>query len=197
MALLNRGICLEATGDRAAALRAYDDLLVRFGTADDPVTSDQVVRGRVNRASVLLDLGEVHEALTVVDALIAELDPQDALDSEQLAMAVRLRAAALCTLGRPDEAADVLADVERCCDEDPAARLQVASAQRERAALLVELARGQEALAVLERAAGRLEGDPDPVVVEELVEVLQAEADVLERVGDPERAAQVRARAHS
>jgi hypothetical protein len=49
MALLNRGICLDAVGDHDAALAVYDELIATFGDADDPVTRDQVVRGRVNR----------------------------------------------------------------------------------------------------------------------------------------------------
>jgi tetratricopeptide (TPR) repeat protein len=195
MALLNRGICLDAIGDHRAALGAYDDLVGTFADADDPVTRDQVIRGRVNRASALLAVDEVHEALTVADSLIGELDPSEALEAEQLAMTVRLRAAALRALDRRDEAAASLADVERCSDEDPAARSQVAAAQRERAEVLAELGRSDEAIAILEAAVARFTDDPDPVVVEVLIDLLRAEADLLERSGDPQRAAEIRARA--
>jgi tetratricopeptide (TPR) repeat protein len=195
MALLNRGICLDAVGEHRGALAAYDELVGDLGHADDPVTRDQVIRARVNRASALLAIDELHEALTVADGLIAELDPAEALEAEQLAMTVRLRAAALRALDRRDEAAASLADVERCTDEDPAARSQVAAAQRERAEVLAELGRSEEAISILEAAVERFSDDPDPVVVEVLIDLLRAEADLLERAGDPQRAAEIRARA--
>jgi tetratricopeptide (TPR) repeat protein len=195
MALLNRGICLDAVGDHREALGAYDELIGSFGHADDPVTRDQVIRARVNRASALLAVDALHEALTVADGLIAELDPSEALEAEQLAMTVRLRAAALRALDRRDEAAESLAEVDRCTDEDPAARSQVAAAQRERAEVLAELGRPDEAIAILEAAVARFTDDPDPVVVEVLIDLLRAEADLLERSGQPRRAAEIRARA--
>jgi tetratricopeptide (TPR) repeat protein len=195
MALLNRGVCLDAVGDHQGAIGAYDELVGSFGDADDPVTRDQVIRARVNRASALLAVDELHEALTVADGLIAELDPSEALEAEQLAMTVRLRAAALRALDRRDEAAASLADIDRCADEDPAARSQVAAAQRERAEMLAELGRSDEAIAILEAAVERFTDDPDPVVVEVLVDLLRAEADLLERSGQPQRAAEIRARA--
>jgi tetratricopeptide (TPR) repeat protein len=195
MAQLNRGICLDAVGDHDGALGAYDELVDRFGHADDPVTRDQVVRARVNRISSLLAVDEVHDALTGAERLIAELDPTEALEAEQLAMTVRLRAAALRALDRRDEAADALVEVDRCTDEDPAARAQVAAAHRERAEVLAELGRSDEAVAVLEAAVARFTDDPDPVVVEVLVDLLRAEAELLERTGDAERAAAIRARA--
>jgi tetratricopeptide (TPR) repeat protein len=195
MAQLNRGICLDAVGDHDGALGAYDELVDRFGHADDPVTRDQVVRARVNRISSLLAVDEVHDALTGADRLTAELDPTEALEAEQLAMAVRLRAAALRALDRRDEAADALVEVDRCTDEDPAARAQVAAAHRERAEVLAELGRPDEAVAVLGAAVARFADDPHPVVVEVLVDLLRAEAELLERTGAADGAAVTRTRA--
>ncbi|MEX2504418.1 MAG: hypothetical protein WD378_06185 [Egicoccus sp.] len=192
MALLNQGICLDALGDHESALTAYDQLVVRFGGASDPVTHDQVVRGRVNRAAALLALDQLHEALMVVESLRAELDPTEALEVEQLAMAMRIRAAALRALDRAAEAADALAEVERYVTDDPAARTQLASAQRERAEVLAELDRSEEAVAVLDAVVTQLDGDPDPGVVEARRELLLTEVDLLERLGDHARAAVLR-----
>lgn len=193
MALLNRGICFDALGDHDAALDAYDRLVVRFGEAPDPVTHDQVVRGRVNRAAALLALDRLHEALTVAESLRADLDPSEALEAEQLAMTMRIRAAALRGLDRVAEAAETLAEVERYTADDPAARTQLASAQRERAEVLTELDRPEEALAVLDATVRQLDGDPAPEVVEARHELVLVEVDLLERMGDDARAQALRA----
>ena len=192
MALLNQGVCLDTLGDHRGALTAYDQLVVRFGAAVDPVTHDQVVRGRVNRAAALLALDQLHEALTVVESLRAELDPTGALEAEQLAMAMRIRAAALRGLDRAAEAADALAEVERYVTDDPAARTQLASSQRERAEVLAELDRADEAVEVLDATVHQLDGDPDPEVVEARRELLLTEVDLLERLGDHARATALR-----
>jgi tetratricopeptide (TPR) repeat protein len=168
MALLNRGICLDAVGDHDAAIRTYDQVLMRFRAADDPVTHDLVVRTRVNRASALLAEDRIGEALTAAEVLIAELDPGDTLEAEQLAMCVRLRAAALTASERVAEAAEALTAVERCTDADPAARAQVAAALRERARFLVDLDRREDAIAGLDRLAARFPDEDDPAVLEEL-----------------------------
>jgi tetratricopeptide (TPR) repeat protein len=185
MALLNRGICLDAVDDHDAAIEVYDQLVTRFRDADDPVTTDQVVRGRVNRAAALLAVDRPGEALTAADVLVGQLDPGDALEAEQLAMTVRLRAAALRALDRDAEAAEALAEVERCTDEDPAARSQVVAAHRERASILVELGRGPEALATLDAVIDRFHGERDPMVVEVIDEVLHVRAGLVDAL--PER----------
>jgi tetratricopeptide (TPR) repeat protein len=95
MAQLNHGICLVAADDHEAALRVYDELIATFRDAADPVTRDQVVRARVNRSAALLALGDPSAARAAAEELIEELDERDALDAEQLAMAIRLRAASL------------------------------------------------------------------------------------------------------
>lgn len=176
MALLNRGICLDAVGDRDAAIEVYDELVARFREADDPVTADQVVRGRVNRAAALLAVDRIGEALTAADVLVRQLDPLDALEAEQLAMTVRLRGAALRALDRDAEAADALAEVERCTDEDPAARSQVVAAHRERADILAGLGRSPEAIATLDAVIERFRDEGDPTVMEIIDEVRDVRA---------------------
>jgi tetratricopeptide (TPR) repeat protein len=181
MALLNRAICLDASGEGEGelALATYDQLIERFGDADDPVTRDQVIRGRVNRAAALLAADRSEQALAGADALIGELDALDVLEAEQLAMAVRLRAAALRAMDRVDEAEASLTDVERCTDEDPAIRSQIAAAHRERAELLAELGRVEEAVDLLGATVGRFRGDPDPVVGEVVADLIEVEERLL------------------
>lgn len=194
MALLNAGIGLEQTGDRDAALRTYDELLVRLEGATDPVTSEQVLRARVNRAVALLGLERPAEALTDAEVLAARLDAADPLEAEQLGMIQRVRAAALRALDRVEEAVMALAAAEAVAAvEEGGARSQAAAAQGERAALLAELGRADEAIALLEETAARFGDDPE---VGEVVDgLLQAEADLLDATGQHDRAAEVRARA--
>ena len=100
MVMLNRGICLATDGDHAAAIDVYDEVVARFGAADDVVTRDQVFRARVNRAASLLAADRAPEALADADRLAAALDSADALESEQLAIARRIRAEALRAIER-------------------------------------------------------------------------------------------------
>lgn len=165
MALLNRSICLEAVDDDEAALDGYRILAARFGDADDPVTRDQVVRATVNAAAVLLRLGRADEALASTAPLVDGLGGDDALEAEQLAMAIRLRALALRDLGRPEEALATLEATSRCRSDAAPVRHQVADAAEERADLLQGLGRRGEAQAVVEEALAALAGD-DPGLAE-------------------------------
>lgn len=171
MALLNRGICLDAVGEPEAAIAAYDDLVVRFGQADDVVTRDQVVRARVNRAAALLGLERWHEAALDAGALATELSAHDALDAEQLVMALRIRALALGELEGPTAALTVLARLDDVVDEDPAVRVQMVQARQEQAGHLTAVGVSQRALEVLETLRTRYRDDPDPVVTEALAQL--------------------------
>lgn len=174
MALLDQGVCLDAIGDPAAALGAYDELVVRFGDAEDPVTRDQVVKGRVNRAAALLALERGEQALTVADALTGELDPRDALEAEQLVMALRLRASTLGVLGRDREVPEALARLDAVDADDPAVHVQLIAAQRERVQALVAADDRDRAAAVLEATLARYEGHPDPAIAEVVTDLRAA-----------------------
>lgn len=167
MAMLNRGICLDAVEQHAAALEAYEQLITRFAHAEDPVTRDQVVRGRVNRAAALLALDRPAAAIDAVDRLEASLSRQDALDSEQLVLALRISAAATATLTEPAAAAAVLDRLAAVTDDDPAVRIQVVAARLEQADLLA----GDVAADLLAQVLTRYEDDPDPMVQEALTGV--------------------------
>jgi tetratricopeptide (TPR) repeat protein len=175
MAQLNHGICLVAAGEHQAALRVYDRLIATFRDAADPVTRDQVVRARVNRSAALLAIGELAAAQATAEELIEELDDRDALDAEQLAMAVRLRAAAFQGADRDEEAAEALAVAEALEAEDAAARVQVVAASRERAELLAALGRFEEAAAVANAVVARFSGDRDPAVIEAVEDLVDQE----------------------
>lgn len=175
MAELNRGICLTAVDDHAGALEVYEGVIATFQAAQDPVTRDQVVRARVNRAAALLALGDPAAARAGIEELIAALDRYDALDAEQLAMAIRLRAATFQAEGRDEDAAEALAEVTAVTAEDTAARVQVVEASRERAELLAALGRFEAAAAVANEGIARFSGDADPAVVQAVEELVDQE----------------------
>jgi tetratricopeptide (TPR) repeat protein len=190
MALLNVGICEGSVGDDEAALATYDDLVARLdGASDHPVTAEQVVRARVNRTVTLLQLDRAADAVAAAEALAAELPDDDPAAAEQRGMALRVLAAALRELGRLEDATVALAETEPLAAVDAGgARAQAAAAQAERAELLVALGRPDEAITVLETTRGRIAGDPEVATELRLVE-----ADVLEAVGEHDRAAELRA----
>lgn len=189
--LLNAGIAFAAAGDPERALSTYDRLCADLAELAGPVTSELVVRGRVNRAVTLLSLERHEDALAGAGALAGELDSSDPVHAEQLGMAQRVRAAALRGLGRAEEAVVALAEAETLAAVSVGgARSQAAAAQGERAELLVELGRTDEAIAVLGATVERLGDDPDLApVVDDLRRV---EAELLEAAGQHDRAATLR-----
>ena len=172
MALLNRGICLDAIDAHQAAVDTYDELVVRFGSAADPVTRDQVIRARVNRAAALLALGRSHEASLDAAALVAELSVVDALDAEQAVMARRIRAVALAELEGPAAALTALDDLDAIVDEDPAVRVQLIQARREQAAHLLADGQAERARTLRDMLQQRYADDPDPAVAALLAELV-------------------------
>lgn len=180
--LLNAGTSADAAGDAASALATYDRLLDQLGGASDPVTAELVIRGRVNRTVTLLGTDRVDEALAGASALIADLDSTDPFQAEQLGMAHRIRAAALRTGGRLDEAVVALAEAETLAAvAEGGARSQAVAAQGERAELLVELGRADEAIAVLESTVARFADDPAVAAV--VSDLRQVEAELLDAAG--------------
>jgi tetratricopeptide (TPR) repeat protein len=146
MLLVHAGTCHAAADDPAAAVGVYDALVADLGGAGDPVTREQLVRGRVNRAVALLALGRAADALAAGDELALELDPADPSQAEQLGMVHRLRASALRELDRRPEAVTALeATVALAAVPIGGARVQAAAAEGERAELLAELGHADEA----------------------------------------------------
>jgi tetratricopeptide (TPR) repeat protein len=190
MLLVHAGTCFGAAGHPLAALTTYDRLAADLGSAaDHPVTRAQVIRGRVNRAVSLHALGRHDDAIAAALDLAAELDGADPVQAEQLGMAHRVRAAAARALDRHEDAVVALAQAETLAAVgDADVRAQVAAAQVERAELLAELGRPDEAVEVLEATVGRLTDERALVA-----ELRRVEADLLDRLGQHDRAAAVRA----
>ena len=139
MALLHQGMCLDALDDPQQAQTIYDQIVDRFGAADDPVTRDQVVRARVNGAASRLAAGDAAASLEETQRLIELLDPTTPLDAEQWVMARRIAAAALQEQGRLQDAVTILAGVGVIDLDDPGVREQQAQAHLDRAQVLTDL----------------------------------------------------------
>ncbi len=162
MALLNRGVCLDAIGDPQAALATYDELIERFGGADDPVTADQVVRARTNRAATLRVLSRPEDAIAAVRDLAAQLDDAAPLDVEQLVVGRRIHAASAKDLGRLEEALTAVEGLPGGGFDDPGVAFQRAAADHDRAELLLDLDRPDEARRVLDELSTSLDrADPE------------------------------------
>lgn len=160
MALLHQGMCLDALDEPEQAVAVYDHIVERFGVADDPVTRDQVVRTRVNRAASHLQLGDAASSLREAQALIDRLDPTMPLDAEQWVMARRIAAAALQALERPQDAVTILTGVGAIDLDDDTLREQQAQAHLDRAQVLDELDEPGSAEDARQAAAAIAGGDP-------------------------------------
>jgi tetratricopeptide (TPR) repeat protein len=139
MALLHQGMCLDALDEPERAVSIYGQIVERFGVADDPVTRDQVVRARVNRAASHLHVGDAGSSLQECQELIDHLDPTMPLDAEQWLMARRVAAAALQALDRPQDAVAMLEGAGIVDLDDDTVRGQQAQAHLDRAEVLADL----------------------------------------------------------
>lgn len=175
MARLNRGILHDALGSHGEAIRAYEQLIGEFGDADDPVTVDQVHRARVNRAAAYLNEGRVAAAIGAADWLVARLDGRDPGQAEQLAMAVRIRGAALRAQNRLDEAVAAFDDIDRCVAQAPAVRGQVLTARVERARALHELGDDTAAIDLIDGEVEEFPREPELLDARQALDALVAE----------------------
>jgi tetratricopeptide (TPR) repeat protein len=72
----SRGEALEGLGDKAAALDAYSEV-AELADDDDPSVACWAERGMRKRATLLMELGQVEEAIAAYDVLFAVPDPFD------------------------------------------------------------------------------------------------------------------------
>jgi tetratricopeptide (TPR) repeat protein len=84
-ALVNKAIMLGEMGDSAAAVAVYDDVLARFGNAQEPALREEVARALVSKGFALRQMGDSAAAVAVYDEVVARFG-----DAQELALRERV-----------------------------------------------------------------------------------------------------------
>jgi tetratricopeptide (TPR) repeat protein len=78
MALVNKGNRLGQTGDHAAAIAVYDEVLARFGDAEAPALRERVATALVNKGITLGQTGDSVAEIAVYDEVLARFGDAEA-----------------------------------------------------------------------------------------------------------------------
>ena len=196
-----QAVCLDELGDVATALRRYREFAERVkGMNDDALLFERWVSASLRSAGLLARRGAKLEALTVLEAALAELDDAGETGTENWANVMGARASVLWALQRGVEAVvvlDALTDRLEAASE-PEMRKLVAKALIEKTAILAGMgyqtqAEGvaaqldreyaEPALAALDDGIAQLTGTTDPVGRVDLAKTLFTKARILHALG--------------
>jgi tetratricopeptide (TPR) repeat protein len=176
-ALLNKAITLDARGRTEDALRAYDEVVGRFGDSEDPTFRTQVALALANKGLQLTQLGRGEDALAVYEEVVRRFgDSEDPALHKQVGRALANKGFQLGELGRGEDALAAYDEViGRFGDsDDPALREQVAGVLANKGVQLGQLGRGEEALAAYDEVVRRFGDSDDPALREQVARVLAA-----------------------
>ena len=102
--LFNRGVLLGELGRGEEEIKAYDEVLSRFGDAREPALREPVAKALVNKGVSLSQIGRGEEAIKAYDDVLSRFRdaPEPAL-REQVAKALFNKGVSLGQLGRRQE----------------------------------------------------------------------------------------------
>jgi tetratricopeptide (TPR) repeat protein len=165
-------------------LVAYDDVIARYGEADEQVLRERAVNALVDKGRTLAELGQPAQALAVFDDVVNRYGRAPEL-REHVAEAMVNRGVVLGALDRVDEEIACYDEVVARYGEDdePAARAVVADALVNKGVALSELERGDEELAAYGEVVARLGDAPQPALREKVAGARAATCATLGRLG--------------
>jgi tetratricopeptide (TPR) repeat protein len=175
MALFNKGITLGTINKSEEAIAVYDDLLRRFGDAQELELRRQVAMALVNKGYRLGVLNKSEEAIAVYDDLVGRFgDAQEPALREQVAKALFNKGFRLGVLNKSEEEIAVYDDlVGRFGDaQEPALREQVAMVLVNKGYRLGVLNKSEEAIAVYDDLLRRFGDAQEPAIREQVAKAL-------------------------
>jgi tetratricopeptide (TPR) repeat protein len=205
VALYNKGAALVELERMEEAIQAYDELLRRFGDANEPVLRRRVIRALYGKGRTLSQLpNRGDQAIQAYDELLHFFDngPEPEM-RKTVAMALVSKSAQLNRLDRGEESIQACDEALRRFGDatEPALREWVAKALFNKGSALVGLNRGEEAVRTLDEVPRRF-GDALEIELREPVaralfgrgaelgrlnrreEAIQTYDEVLRRFGD-------------
>ena len=163
MAWAIRGDVLRMSGRREEALTAYDEVVERFGTSEDPEPQVSVASALVNKGATLGQLNRSQEAIGLCDEVVKRFGSSDREELQvPVALALVNKGATLGQLNRSQEAIGLCDEVVKRFGNSHSEELlqQVASALVNKGATLGQLNRSEAAIALCDEVEKRF-GDSD------------------------------------
>ena len=185
--LIRKGVTLGQTGEYAAAIAAYDDVIVRFADAQEPALKEQVARALILKGFMLDRSGDHAAAIANYDDLIARFaDAQEPAPREWVARALFNKGFTLRETGDLAAAIAVFDDViARFADaQEPALREQVASALVSKGLALGDTGDHAAAIAVFDDMIARFADAQEPALREQVASALVSKGLALGDTGD-------------
>jgi tetratricopeptide (TPR) repeat protein len=174
-ALYNKGITLGTLGNSEEAIVAYNELLRRFGDAEEPAIIETIANTLFNKGSQLRILNKNEEAIAVYDELLRRFaDAQAPAIIETVAGALANRGNTLRRLDRNEEAIAAYDEIllRFAHAREPELRERIARALLNKGAALGVLSRSEEAIAVYDELLRRFADAQEPVIIETIASAL-------------------------
>ncbi|MDO9294367.1 tetratricopeptide repeat protein [Bradyrhizobium sp.] len=155
---IEEGSRLGALGRSEEAIAVYDEVVSRFGAAEEPVLREGVARALVEKGSKLGALGRSEEAIAVNDEVVSRFgDAEQPALREQVGRALFNKGLRLRALGRNEETIAVYDQVVSRFGtaEEPVLREIVARALFNKGLRLGVLGRNEEEIAIYDEVVSR------------------------------------------
>jgi tetratricopeptide (TPR) repeat protein len=174
-ALLVKAFLLDSRKLYTEALQACEQLLQRFGEAQDPLLRERVAKALRNKGLVLIRLRRDGEAMQTVDQMLQRFgDSTEPVIREQVAVALSNKGFRLGELNRVEEAIQTYDEVLRRFGDatEPVVREQVATDLLNKGACLSKLNRSEEEIHIYDEVVRRFGAATEPVAREQVAKAL-------------------------
>ncbi|MBU1184017.1 MAG: tetratricopeptide repeat protein [Proteobacteria bacterium] len=186
-ALVNKGVALGSLGRGEDAIAVYDEVISRFGDAEELPLREQVARALMNKGVALESLGRGEDEIAVYDEVIRRFGDAEELPlRERVARALVNKGITLGSLGRGEDAITVYDEVIRRFGdaEELPLRERVARALVNKGITLGSLGRGEDEITVYDEVISRF-GDAEELPLRECVaRALNGKAWKVYEIGD-------------
>jgi tetratricopeptide (TPR) repeat protein len=173
------------------AIAACDEVVARFGAADQPALQEKVATALFNKGVTLGQLGRSEDAIAAYDEVVARFGASDqSALQEAVALALVNKGVTLGQLGRNEDEIAAYDEVigQFGASDQPALQEQVAKALFFKGLSLVQLGRREDAIAAYDEVIGRFGASDQSALQEQVAEALFFKGISLGQLGRPEDA---------
>jgi len=167
------------------AIKAYNELVRRFGDDETPAVREKVATGMVNKGDVLVDLKREEDAIKAFDEVVRRFGNDEVpAVREKVARGMVNKGVGLGRLKREEEEIKVYDEVVRRFGDDgaPAVREKVAIGMHNKAGVLSQLKRDEDAIKAYDEMVRRFGDDEAPAIREKVAIGMRNKGVVLGRL---------------